>query len=261
MNKNETNMENTNNSSRVPKLRFPGFDGEWGEKKLGEITEDVYQPQTISKDFFSKKGYPVYGANGIIGYYDKYNHETDQILVTCRGSSCGTINLSKGKCWITGNAMVVNLDKVEEQYDKYFFYYVFENADIRLVGKYIRLTIANYTSKENYENKLLDLSKVSLKGIYLSWSDLRLLNLENSNLKDAYLENTNMNNVNLTKANLEGTHLHGACLEAAKLIGVCLEGADFSSANLTGAKLIGVKFENANFNHANIVGTDFSKAI
>lgn len=139
--------------------------------------------------------------------------------------------------------------------------YVFENADIRLVGKYIRLTIANYTSKENYENKLLDLSKVSLKGIYLSWSDLRLLNLENSNLKDAYLENTNMNNVNLTKANLEGTHLHGACLEAAKLIGACLEGADFSSANLTGAKLIGVKFENANFNHANIVGTDFSKAI
>lgn len=123
-------MENTNNSSRVPKLRFPGFDGEWGEKKLGEITEDVYQPQTISKDFFSKKGYPVYGANGIIGYYDKYNHETDQILVTCRGSSCGTINLSKGKCWITGNAMVVNLDKVEEQYDKYFFYYMLENADL-----------------------------------------------------------------------------------------------------------------------------------
>ena len=123
-------MKNTNNISRVPKLRFPGFEGEWGEKKLGEITESVYQPQTISKEFFSKKGYPVYGANGIIGYYDKYNHETDQILVTCRGSSCGTINLSKGKCWITGNAMVVNLDKVEEQYDKYFLYYMLENTDL-----------------------------------------------------------------------------------------------------------------------------------
>ena len=54
--------------------------------------------------------YPVYGANGIIGRYDKYNHDGKQILLTCRGATCGNVNISDGKCWINGNAMVINPD-------------------------------------------------------------------------------------------------------------------------------------------------------
>lgn len=117
---------------KQPQLRFKEFekDGEWEVKKLGEITTDIYQPQTISQSQFSADGYPVYGANGIIGYYEFYNHDTDQILVTCRGSSCGTINYSVGKCWITGNAMVINLDSVQDCYDKRFFYYMLLNKDL-----------------------------------------------------------------------------------------------------------------------------------
>lgn len=115
-----------------PELHFKEFekDGEWEEKKLGEITTDIYQPQTISQSQFSTSGYPVYGANGIIGYYALYNHDSDQILVTCRGSSCGTINYSVGKCWITGNAMVINLDSVLDSYDKRFVYYMLLNKDL-----------------------------------------------------------------------------------------------------------------------------------
>ena len=117
---------------KLPELRFKEFekDGVWEEKKLGEITTDIYQPQTISQSQFSADGYPVYGANGIIGYYEFYNHDTDQILVTCRGSSCGTINYSVGKCWITGNAMVINLDSVQDCYDKRFVYYMLLNKDL-----------------------------------------------------------------------------------------------------------------------------------
>lgn len=120
----------TENNNRTPRLRFSGFTGEWEEKKLRDITEDIYQPQTISKEIFTNSGYPVYGANGIIGFYDKYNHDTDQILVTCRGASCGTINYSRGKCWITGNAMVINLDKVIVLHNKQFFYFLMENCDL-----------------------------------------------------------------------------------------------------------------------------------
>lgn len=117
---------------KLPELRFKEFekDGGWVEKKLGEITTDIYQPQTISQSQFSADGYPVHGANGIIGYYEFYNHDTDQILVTCRGSSCGTINYSVGKCWITGNAMVINLDRVQDCYDKRFVYYMLLNKDL-----------------------------------------------------------------------------------------------------------------------------------
>ena len=122
-----------NSKNNIPQLRFPGFSGEWEEKRIGDITDNVYQPQTISKEQFTNGGFPVYGANGIIGFFDKYNHETDQILVTCRGASCGTINFSKGKCWITGNAMVVNLDNVENQYNKNFIYYLLENSDLNSI--------------------------------------------------------------------------------------------------------------------------------
>ena len=49
----------------------------------------------------------VFGANGIIGRYNEYNHEHPEVLVTCRGATCGTVNKSVSKSWITGNAMVV----------------------------------------------------------------------------------------------------------------------------------------------------------
>ena len=73
-----------------------------------ETTCEMYQPKTIStKEMVEDGAYPVFGANGEIGRYDKFNHETPQLLVTCRGATCGAINISKPFSWITGNAMVV----------------------------------------------------------------------------------------------------------------------------------------------------------
>ena len=70
---------------------------------------DAYQPMTISKSELVPDGaYPVYGANGVIGRYDQYNHEDPQLLITCRGATCGTVNVSHPFSWITGNAMVVD---------------------------------------------------------------------------------------------------------------------------------------------------------
>lgn len=79
----------------------------WEIKTLGEVCE-MYQPKTISgKDMVENGAYPVFGANGIIGRYDKFNHEESQLLITCRGATCGSVNISEPKSWVTGNAMVV----------------------------------------------------------------------------------------------------------------------------------------------------------
>lgn len=79
----------------------------WTIAKLEEVCE-MYQPHTIStKQLKSDGKYWVYGANGIIGKYDKYNHEHSELLVTCRGASCGSVNISRPYSWINGNAMVV----------------------------------------------------------------------------------------------------------------------------------------------------------
>lgn len=104
------------------KMRLPGFKSDWKTVQLGDIAE-IYQPKTISQSEMTDSGYPVYGANGLIGYYNQYNHETWQIMITCRGSTCGTVNKTEGKAWITGNAMVVNADN-SSNIDKDFLYYL-----------------------------------------------------------------------------------------------------------------------------------------
>lgn len=74
---------------------------------LGEVCK-MYQPPTISTKEMSEAGeFVVYGANGRIGRYEKYNHKEPQLLLTCRGATCGAVNISEPFAWINGNAMVI----------------------------------------------------------------------------------------------------------------------------------------------------------
>lgn len=101
----------------------------WTKKKLGDICE-IYQPQTITSNEISKEGpFKVFGANGVIGYYSKYNHEDSEVLVTCRGATCGTLNMSEPKSWVTGNAMVVH-SKDEKSLSKSFLYYILSGSNL-----------------------------------------------------------------------------------------------------------------------------------
>ena len=79
------------------------------------------QWKTIPTSELGDVGYPVYGANGVIGYYDNYNHEQETVIITCRGATCGTVNLTHPRSYVTGNAMC--LDDVKDSVDiKYLFY-------------------------------------------------------------------------------------------------------------------------------------------
>jgi len=114
-------------------IRFKDDNGndfaEWEEKQLHEICK-VYQPQTIAQNSLTASGYLVYGANGLIGYYHEYNHEKEQIAITCRGNTCGTVNWTKAQSWITGNAMVINFDN-NHNANKRFFYYLLKSSNLR----------------------------------------------------------------------------------------------------------------------------------
>lgn len=83
----------------------------WKEYKLPDICNPK-QWKTIPQKDLKSDGYTVYGANGEIGYYSEYNHKYPTILITCRGATCGTINISEPYSYITGNAMALdNLDE------------------------------------------------------------------------------------------------------------------------------------------------------
>ena len=103
---------------------------EWRKVKLGDVA-DLYQPFTISKKEMLKKGqYKVFGANGVIGFYDKYNHEEAEIAVVCRGATCGIVNITEPKSWITGNAMVVKPNK--EYINKLYLYYLLSGTSLKI---------------------------------------------------------------------------------------------------------------------------------
>lgn len=101
--------------------------------KLGKIT-NMYQPKTITEnDLLEYRDdlYPVYGANGLIGYYDKYNHENPEVTLTCRGATCGTINFIPAYSWITGNSMVIT--PLSNSVDKYILNYILQYLDFSSV--------------------------------------------------------------------------------------------------------------------------------
>lgn len=83
----------------------------WTLKKLFDICRPK-QWKTISTKELTPTGYPVYGANGPIGFYAEFNHENPTILITCRGATCGRINISQSRSYLNGNAMA--LDDLDE---------------------------------------------------------------------------------------------------------------------------------------------------
>lgn len=80
------------------------------------------QHKTISAADFSERGFPVFGANGFVGFYTEYTHAEETIAITCRGSTCGTVNLIPPKTYITGNSMALN-DLDEARVNKRYLYH------------------------------------------------------------------------------------------------------------------------------------------
>ena len=82
------------NMSKVPKLRFPEFKGEWEEKELGEVG-DVTASGDLEADSFSKELteqhiYPIYSNaivdEGLYGYSTHFKHLPNSITITARGT-------------------------------------------------------------------------------------------------------------------------------------------------------------------------------
>jgi type I restriction enzyme S subunit len=116
----------------VPKLRFPEFRGEegWKIKSLGDMCR-LYQAETIaSSEFVADGAYLVYGANGVVGRLGRFNHEHEEVAVSCRGN-CGEVHLTKPQSWITGNAMVVS--PKTDDLTKRFLYWLLGASDLKPV--------------------------------------------------------------------------------------------------------------------------------
>jgi type I restriction enzyme S subunit len=78
----------------------------WRWVRLGEMCE-FESGAFFSNKLLKRSGkYPVYGANGVIGYSDQFCFDSPR-LVLGRVGSCGAVNTTEGPSWITDNTIVL----------------------------------------------------------------------------------------------------------------------------------------------------------
>lgn len=105
--------------------------GKMVDSELGEIPEGwrvgVYEEivtvstgKGLKKEFISAKGkHSVLGANGALGKTDEYLFDDDLIL-TGRVGTLGTVNISHDKVWISDNVLISKAKHKEHFYFAYF---------------------------------------------------------------------------------------------------------------------------------------------
>ena len=124
-------------------LHFPGYENTkivdgvpkgWEKKPVDSIYSIKYGKNLSTKLIAESGKYPVYGANGVIGYYDKYNCSEQVVLITSRGNGSGDVLMTYHKdAFITNNSFIVSPLK-EYSYCQVPFTYLFlKNANFRAV--------------------------------------------------------------------------------------------------------------------------------
>ena len=64
--------------------------------------------------------YPVYGSNGVIGRASETNADEGSIIIGRVGSYCGSLYLSKQRCWVTDNA--IRATALDDNDSRFLFY-------------------------------------------------------------------------------------------------------------------------------------------
>ena len=124
-------------------LHFPGHENTniidgvpegWKKMPVDSIYSIKYGKNLSTKLITPTGKYPVYGANGVIGYYNVANCNNQVVLITSRGNGSGDVLMTYHKdSFITNNSFVVSpLD--DYSYCQLPFTYQFlKNANFRAV--------------------------------------------------------------------------------------------------------------------------------
>lgn len=78
----------------------------WNVQKIKFLSNMLSGTNLTSEQILEEGLYPVYGGNGIRGYYNDFNTEGTRVLVGRQGALCGNVNLASGKFWATEHAVV-----------------------------------------------------------------------------------------------------------------------------------------------------------
>ncbi|CAK2073568.1 type I restriction enzyme M protein [Vibrio crassostreae] len=77
----------------------------YGETVTIDDLISVKAGKPLTKEVIQEEGkFPVYGGNGIMGYYNEYLFDGENILIGRVGAHCGNVHYVKGPAWVTNNS-------------------------------------------------------------------------------------------------------------------------------------------------------------
>lgn len=167
----ELNNEINNNLHELEKNLYKEYFKDLSDdntKKLGELCNIKYG-KGLPTTKIEKEGYPVYGGNGIIGYYHEFMYDDSQVLISCRGAASGNVIISKPKSFITNNSLILECDRKYHYYlkqyslDNYYYEYATGSAQPQITIDNIKGIMLSIPSDELLESFNKQMEKLELK--------------------------------------------------------------------------------------------------
>lgn len=122
-------------------LRFPGHENVeivdgvpkgWNKCSIDDIFRIRYGKTLPTSKIRDKGAYPVYGANGIIGYYDEKNCDDYTVLITSRGNGSGDVSRTHDiESFVTNNSFIVK--PLNSLYRISYVYQLMKHTDFKSV--------------------------------------------------------------------------------------------------------------------------------
>jgi type I restriction enzyme S subunit len=120
----------------IPEIRFPEFknEGEWDKMTIEDIAISESSSMALNKLELKSQGYPVYGADSIVGYIDEFQQNEKYISIVKDGSGVGRLNLCQRQSSILGTLACIK-SKNEKQYHLDWIYYLLNKVDFTVYVK------------------------------------------------------------------------------------------------------------------------------
>lgn len=103
--------------------------GNWCWTRLGEVIHVFSGKGLTSKNMVGDGGIPVYGGNGINGYHNESNVESETIVLGRVGFYCGCVHFICESAWVTDNALIVEFNS--EKIHTRFLFWLLSCIDLR----------------------------------------------------------------------------------------------------------------------------------
>jgi len=86
----------------------------WEIKRFKYLVSEISSGDSLTNEMLSDDDtlYPVFGGGKQIGYYEKSNVTSSNILIGRVGVNCGCITKLTGKAWATDSALIVNSNDI-----------------------------------------------------------------------------------------------------------------------------------------------------